>query len=137
MGSDGRVLLWPRRRRSQANQLEEEKLAVQQQETDNFVYPNQDRAGDRRGRLHRQPRRAATARRGLPRRCRRQPRELLRARRSPGNTRGTSPSTRCWPSFFKIWVYRSFRKKNPEENPFPPIRFSSPELVICILSCIL
>ncbi|XP_044981234.1 uncharacterized protein LOC123448426 isoform X2 [Hordeum vulgare subsp. vulgare] len=96
MGSDGRVLLWPRRRRSQANQLEEEKLAVQQQETDNFVYPNQDRAGDRRGRLHRQPRRAATARRGLPRRCRRQPRELLRARRSPGNTRGTSPSTRTW-----------------------------------------
>lgn len=44
---------------------------------------DQDRAGHRRGGLHRQPRRAAAARRGLPRRRRRQPRELLRARRPP------------------------------------------------------
>ncbi|XBI71455.1 hypothetical protein VPH35_065676 [Triticum aestivum] len=44
---------------------------------------------------------------------------------------------RCWPSFFKSWVHRSSRKKNPEEKPHPTMRLSSLELVMCIFSSIL
>jgi hypothetical protein len=43
----------------------------------------EDCAGDGRGRVHRQPRRAAAPARGLPRRRRRQPPQLHRPRRAP------------------------------------------------------